>query len=64
MLGRGEIAGVVFSGEVSGYLRAYATADARLLWEIDTARDYVTENGVSACGGAMEGPGPIIARAA
>jgi polyvinyl alcohol dehydrogenase (cytochrome) len=54
------IPGVVFSGGVSGYLRAYATGDARLLWEVDTARDYATVNGVSAHGGAMEGPGPTI----
>ena len=54
------IPGVVFSGGVSGYLRAYATDDARLLWEIDTARDYATVNGVLARGGAMDGPGPIV----
>jgi polyvinyl alcohol dehydrogenase (cytochrome) len=54
------IPGVVFSGGVSGYLRAYATADARLLWEIDTARKYATVNGVSANGGAIDGPGPTI----
>lgn len=54
------IPGVVFSGGVSGFLRAYATADARLLWEIDTARDYTTVNGVPAHGGAMDGPGPIV----
>jgi polyvinyl alcohol dehydrogenase (cytochrome) len=54
------IPGVVFSGGVSGYLRAYATDDARLLWEFDTARDYSTVNGVSAHGGAMDGPGPVI----
>jgi polyvinyl alcohol dehydrogenase (cytochrome) len=54
------IPGVVFSGGVSGVLRAYATDDARLLWEIDTARDYPTVNGVSARGGAMDGPGPTI----
>jgi polyvinyl alcohol dehydrogenase (cytochrome) len=54
------IPGVVFSGGVSGYLRAYATGDARLLWEVDTARDYATVNGVSARGGAMDGPGPTI----
>ena len=54
------IPGVVFSGGVSGYLRAYATDDARLLWEIDTAREYTTVNGISAHGGAMDGPGPII----
>jgi polyvinyl alcohol dehydrogenase (cytochrome) len=54
------IPGVVFSGGVSGYLRAYATSDARLLWEVDTARDYPTVNGVPARGGAMDGPGPTI----
>ena len=54
------IPGVVFSGGVSGYLRAYATGDARLLWEVDTARDYATVNGLSARGGAMDGPGPTI----
>src|SRR5712671_529595 len=55
------IPGVVFSGGVSGYLRAYATDDARLLWEVDTARDYPIVNGVSSHGGAMDGPGPVIA---
>jgi polyvinyl alcohol dehydrogenase (cytochrome) len=54
------IPGVVFSGSVSGYLRAYATEDARLLWEFDTARDYATVNGAPAHGGAMDGPGPVI----
>jgi len=54
------IPGVVFSGGVSGHLRAYATDDARLLWEVDTAREYPAANGVSARGGAMDGPGPTI----
>ena len=54
------IPGVVFSGGVSGFLRAYATDDARLLWEFDTARDYDTVNGVSGHGGAIDGPGPVI----
>jgi polyvinyl alcohol dehydrogenase (cytochrome) len=54
------IPGVVFSGGVSGYLRAYATDDTRLLWEVDTARDYATVNGVSSRGGAIDGPGPTI----
>jgi polyvinyl alcohol dehydrogenase (cytochrome) len=54
------IAGVIFSGGLSGYLRAYATGDARLVWEVDTARDYDTVNGVPARGGAMDGPGPTI----
>ncbi len=55
------IPGVVFAGGVSGFLRAYASADGRLLWEADTARDYVTVNGVRARGGAIDGPGPTIA---
>jgi polyvinyl alcohol dehydrogenase (cytochrome) len=54
------IPGVVFSGGMSGYLRAYATDDGRLLWEVDTARDYAIVNGGSASGGAMDGPGPTI----
>jgi polyvinyl alcohol dehydrogenase (cytochrome) len=55
------IPGVVFSGGVSGFLRAYATADGKLLWEYDTARDYTTVNGAPGHGGAIDGPGPIIA---
>jgi len=54
------IPGVVFSGSVSGILRAYATADGHLLWETDTARDFDTVNNVPARGGAMNGPGPTI----
>jgi len=54
------IPGVIFSGGVSGYLRAYATADARLLWEFDTVRDYSTVSGGTAHGGAIDGPGPVI----
>jgi polyvinyl alcohol dehydrogenase (cytochrome) len=53
------VSGVVFSGGVSGVLRAYAT-DGRLLWEFDTSRDYDTVNGVPAHGGAMDGPGPVV----
>jgi len=54
------IPGVVFAGGMSGFLRVYASADGRLLWETDTARDYVTINGVAARGGAIDGPGPTI----
>lgn len=54
------IPGVVFSGGVSGFLRAYAT-DGKLLWEFDTAQDYKAVNGVPAHGGAIDGPGPVIA---
>jgi len=56
----GLIPGVVFAGGVSGYMRAYATDDARLLWEFDTVRDYATVNGVPGHGGAIDGPGPVV----
>jgi hypothetical protein len=65
-LNTGSMASIVrertnaFAGGVSGYLRAYATGDGRLLWEVDTARGYPTVNGVPARGGAMDGPGPTI----
>lgn len=55
------IPGVVFSGSVSGFLRAYAATDGKLLWEFDTARDFKAVNGVAAHGGAIDGPGPVIA---
>lgn len=53
--------GAVFSGGVSGILRAHAAAGGHLLWQTDTARDYATVNNVPASGGAMDGPGPVIA---
>jgi polyvinyl alcohol dehydrogenase (cytochrome) len=37
-----HIPGVVFSGSVDGYLRAYATSDGQVLWSTDTAREYLT----------------------
>jgi polyvinyl alcohol dehydrogenase (cytochrome) len=55
------IAGVVFSGSMDGHLRAYSTADGRVVWDFDTIRDFTTVNGVPARGGAFDGPGPAIA---
>lgn len=54
------VPGIVFSGGVSGILRAYATGDGRLLWQFDTSRDYDTVNDVPSHGGAMDGPGPVV----
>ena len=53
--------GVVFSGATNGMLRAYSTADGNVLWEYNSARDYTTVNGISAKGGSLNGPGPVIA---
>jgi polyvinyl alcohol dehydrogenase (cytochrome) len=54
------IPGVVFSGSMDGHLRAYATADGKLLWDFDTLRDFDTVNGVKAKGGSLNGTGPTI----
>ena len=54
------IPGVVFSGGVDGHLRAYATKDGRIIWDVDTERDYQTVNGVKASGGSMDESGPVI----
>ncbi len=55
------IPGVVFSGAVDGHLRAYDATNGRILWDVDTARDFETVNGVPASGGSIDGPGPTVA---
>jgi polyvinyl alcohol dehydrogenase (cytochrome) len=55
------IAGVLFSGSMDGVLRAYNTRDGKVLWEYDTVRDFETVNGVKAKGGAIDGPGAVVA---
>ena len=54
------IPGVVFSGALDGHLRAYATADGRIVWDVDTAVEYQAVNGVKAKGGSLDGPGPTV----
>jgi len=51
----------VLSGAVDGHLRAYATADGRVLWDYDTAKPFVTVNGIKANGGSLDSAGPTIA---
>jgi polyvinyl alcohol dehydrogenase (cytochrome) len=54
------IPGVVFSGSIDGHLRAYSTADGRVIWDVDTAREFPTVNGVKANGGSIDAPGPVV----
>ena len=54
------IAGAALSGTMDGRLRAYSTRDGKVLWEYDTARDFVTVNGLKANGGSMSNSGPAI----
>jgi polyvinyl alcohol dehydrogenase (cytochrome) len=55
------IPGAVFSGTTNGIMRAYDTADGRVLWTYDANQPYPTVNGVTAKGGSFNGPGPVIA---
>jgi polyvinyl alcohol dehydrogenase (cytochrome) len=54
------IPGLVFSGGLDGHLRAYSTADGKIVWDMDTAGDYRTVNGVVAKGGSIDGGGAVI----
>lgn len=54
------IPGVVFSGSLDGHLRAYSTHDGRIIWDVDTAMEFQTVNGVKANGGSIDGPGPVV----
>jgi polyvinyl alcohol dehydrogenase (cytochrome) len=54
------IEGAVFSGSMDGHLRAFSTADGKLLWDFDTAKSFATVNGVPAMGGSLDGAGPVV----
>lgn len=49
------IPGAVFAGGWDGHVRAYATADGRLLWDVDTAVPVAAVNGIEARGGQLGG---------
>jgi polyvinyl alcohol dehydrogenase (cytochrome) len=55
------IPGAVLSGSLDGGLRAYASADGKILWQFNSNQEFPTVNGVKANGGGLEGPGPIVA---
>jgi polyvinyl alcohol dehydrogenase (cytochrome) len=55
------IPGAVFSGSRDGHLRAYATDTGRVIWDFDTAHEFLTVNGVEARGGSIDSGGPAVA---
>jgi len=55
------ISGLVFSGSLDGHVRGYTATDGRVVWDFDTGREFETVNGVKARGGAVDGPGVVIA---
>ena len=54
------VPGAVFSGSMDGHIRAFSTADGKLLWDFDTAKTYRTVNSVPAKGGSLDGAGPVV----
>ena len=54
------IPGVIFSGSLDGYLRAYSSQTGKILWDFNTVQDYSTVNGIPAHGGSLNGPGAVI----
>ena len=55
------IPGVIFSGSNDGALRAYSSADGKVLWQYDSNREFGAINGVPAKGASLIGPGPVVA---
>ncbi len=55
------IPGAVFATSNDGHVRAHSTADGRVLWDFDTAREFATVNGVPARGGSLDGQGVVVA---
>ena len=55
------VPGAVLSGSIDGHFRAFSTKDGKVLWDVDTARDFETVNGVNARGGSIDVGGAAIA---
>jgi polyvinyl alcohol dehydrogenase (cytochrome) len=56
------IPGVIFSGSMDGHIRGFSAEDGKILWDFDTVREYQTVNGVTAKGGALDGPGAVVVK--
>jgi len=52
---------VIFAGSLDGHIRGYSARTGDVVWDFDTAREFVTVNGTKANGGSIDGPGPAIA---
>jgi polyvinyl alcohol dehydrogenase (cytochrome) len=55
------IPGAVFSGSTNGVMRAFSTADGRVLWQFSASGEPImTVNGVAGQGGSINGAGPTV----
>jgi polyvinyl alcohol dehydrogenase (cytochrome) len=55
------IPGIVFAVSMDGGIRAHAADDGTVVWQFDTNQEFPTVNGVKAKGGAIDGPGVVVA---
>ena len=54
------IPGVVFSGSMSGVMRAFDSDNGKVLWQYDTVQEYKTVNGAAGKGGAIDQSGVVV----
>lgn len=54
------IPGVAFLGSWDGHLRAYETTLGKIIWDVDTGKDFETVNGAKAHGGSINSMGAAI----
>ncbi|MSR15790.1 MAG: cytochrome C oxidase Cbb3 [Gammaproteobacteria bacterium] len=54
------IPGVVFSGSMSGVMRAFNSETGEVLWQYDTVQEYKTVNGAPGRGGAIDQSGAVV----
>jgi polyvinyl alcohol dehydrogenase (cytochrome) len=52
--------GLVWAGGLDGHIRAYSTADGKIVWDYNTVKEFETVNGIKGKGGAIDGPPPVI----
>jgi polyvinyl alcohol dehydrogenase (cytochrome) len=56
-----SIPGAVLAGHMDGRLRAYDASDGKVVWEVDTTREWKTVSGELARGGSFGGgAGPMV----
>jgi len=55
------IPGAIIAGHFDGRLRIYSSEDGKVLWELNTLRDFDTVSGEKARGGSLMGGGPMVA---
>jgi polyvinyl alcohol dehydrogenase (cytochrome) len=53
--------GIVLSGSLDGHLRGYESETGQVIFDVNTAAEFKTANGVNARGGSFNGPGATVA---